>query len=324
MLYLSLLMVFLAVLMASLLFYNSLYRRFTESKSLIIGKRLQALSHGVASPRALSLTLLEQERYSDFPLLNRLLHHFPLSKPLSRLLVQANVEWNVDRFVFYLLLFAVVGMLLSFQMGVERWRSLFVAFISGSLPYVYIRRRSLSRLKRFVVQFPEALSLMATSLRAGHSLEIAMEMVSREFSDPIGPEFTRVINEINMGLSFKEALHGLALKLQSSDLRLFVTCVLIQQEVGGNLAESLENLDQTLRERVKLQGQVRILTAQARLSGFILGLLPVVMTLLLFIWMPDYLKPLFEDVRGRYMVVLALAMQGIGFLWIRRTVSLKV
>ncbi len=183
------------------------------------------------------------------------------------------------------------------------------------------RRR---RIKRFTFHFPDALEMFARSLRAGHSFSGAIELVAQEMPDPVGPEFQKVFDEQNLGVSLRQALTGLTERVDSLDVKFLVTAILIHRETGGNLAEIIDKISHVIRERFRVQGQLRIFTAQARLTGWVLALLPVGAAFLIGVLNPGYLKPLWEEGIGRMMVFAAVAMQLGGFLVIRRIIRIKL
>jgi tight adherence protein B len=187
---------------------------------------------------------------------------------------------------------------------------------------VDIRRRR--RLKRFMNHFPEALEMFARSLRAGHSFTGAIQLVSQEMPDPIGPEFSKVFEEQNLGIPLRQALIGMTDRVDILDVKFFVTAILIQRETGGNLAEIIDKIAYVIRERFRVQGQLKIFTAQARMSGFILSLLPIGVAVLVGIMNPEYLKPLWFERTGRIMIAIAVTLQILGMLAIRKIIRIKI
>jgi tight adherence protein B len=198
------------------------------------------------------------------------------------------------------------------------------AVAAGMAPRVAASRRAARRLADFNAQLPEALGILANSLRAGHAFLQAVEAVGQEMPDPIGLEFRQVIREVRVNLAVEDALGNLLSRVHSQDLDLMVTAVLIQRQVGGNLAGILDQIGETIRDRVRLQGEVRALTAQGRLSGWIVGLLPVGLGVVLGVTNPSYMAGLVDNPVGRLMVVAACVMQIVGALIIRRLVRLEV
>jgi tight adherence protein B len=172
--------------------------------------------------------------------------------------------------------------------------------------------------------FPETLEMFARSLRAGHSFTGAIQLVAQEMPDPIAPEFMKVFEEQNLGIPLRQALIGMTDRVDILDVKFFVTAILIQRETGGNLAEIIDKIAYVIRERFRVQGQLKIFTAQARLSGGILSLLPIGVAGLIGILNPDYLKPLFLERTGRIMIAIAVILQVLGMLAIRKIIRIKI
>lgn len=191
-------------------------------------------------------------------------------------------------------------------------------------PHLWLGKRAEKRAKALENQLPDALSLMANSIRSGYSFLQAMEVVSRELPEPINREFGQVLRENRVGIPLEEALQTMARRVGSQDLDLAVTAMLIQRQVGGNLAEVLDKIAETVKDRIKLFGQVRTLTSQGRLSGWIIGALPAVLTLALYMINPEYIGPLFSHPMGWVMLGIAGSMQFTGLMVIRKMVQLEV
>jgi tight adherence protein B len=192
------------------------------------------------------------------------------------------------------------------------------------LPISGLRVAQARRLRAFNAQIADALVVMANTLRAGFGFLQAMEVVRREMPPPISKEFGRALTEMSFGIGAEEALLNLVKRVKSEDLDLVVTAVVIQRTVGGNLATILDTISETIRERVRIKGEIKTLTAQGRISGMIIGLLPVGLALLLYFINPAYLTALFETAAGRTMVVVAVAAEIVGLLIIRRIVDIKI
>lgn len=205
------------------------------------------------------------------------------------------------------------------------------AVVGFMLPRFYVSRRRRSRLNAFNKQLPETITLIANALRSGSSFLQAIELVTREARPPISLEFSRVIREVNLGLPFDGAMENMVRRVRSEDLELLVTAITIQHQVGGNLAEILDSIAFTIRERVRIKGEIRTLTAQQRMSGYVVGALPIGLAGLLFVIAPKFMEPMFQkppDVIGLPLGVVILGfglfMMAIGFLLIRRIVDIKV
>jgi tight adherence protein B len=204
-------------------------------------------------------------------------------------------------------------------------------FIGFMLPRVWLGRRKNGRLGAFNKQLPDTIVLIANALRAGSSFLQAIELVVRESRPPISTEFSRVIREVNLGLPFEQALENMVRRVRSDDLELMATAISIQHQVGGNLAEILDSIAYTIRERIRIKGEIRTLTAQQRLSGYVVAGLPIGLAAFLFVAAPGFMQPMFDDrvsIIGLPAGVIILAFGGfmmfLGFMAIRRIVDIEV
>jgi tight adherence protein B len=198
------------------------------------------------------------------------------------------------------------------------------ALIMFSLPWVWLYAKRKSRLKKFAGQLPDAMELVARALRAGHSLAAGLHVVAEEMPDPIAKEFRRVYEEQNLGVPLEEALNHLCDRVPNLDLRFFVTSVNIQRQTGGDLAEILDRIGQIIRERFKILGQVKALTAEGRLSGVVLIALPIGLFLMMLYMKPDYIKLLWTEPMGIKMSIGAIVLMLIGAYAIKKIVDIKV
>ncbi len=198
------------------------------------------------------------------------------------------------------------------------------AVAAGFLPVGFLLQRRSSRMNAFEEQFPEALDLMARALRAGHAFQTSLGMAAEEMSAPVGPEFKKKFDQQNYGLPLRDALTQMSERMPLLDVRFFVTAVLIQRETGGNLSEILENLGHVVRERFKIRRQVRVYTAHGRFTAFVLLSLPAALAIALMFINPEHIQLLFKERMGQTMLVGAMVMQGIGFVWIRQVIKIEV
>ena len=192
------------------------------------------------------------------------------------------------------------------------------------VPYVYVKVKYNRQVKLITEQFPDALELLTSTLRSGQAFTTGLMTVAEEMPDPISTEFRRTFEEQNYGVPMSDALQHMAERIGTMDTDFFVTAVNIQRETGGNLAEILDNLGKTIRERFQLLGHIKSLTAQGKLSGFIVGLMPIGIGVLLTILNPGYMDQLFNSDLGQKMLLAAGGMQLVGFLWINKIVKIKV
>jgi tight adherence protein B len=222
-----------------------------------------------------------------------------------------------------MVIFGMLGVMLTIIKG-NLILTLMSFILLSCLPLFYVYSRKAKRLKLFILQFPDAIDMIISALKAGHAFNKAMQLVSSEAPDPVGIEFRKTFEENSLGLSIKEALNNLTQRVDSLDLKLFVMAVILQKETGGNLTEILDKISQTIRERFKLIGQIKAYTAQGRMSMWILGLLPLGFALIVSSINPDYLRPLFEEQLGKILLIAAVFLQIIGFIIIRKIIQIKL
>ena len=195
--------------------------------------------------------------------------------------------------------------------------------VGCALPVVYVKAAKARCVKVFDAQLLDALTIMCNSLRAGFSFQTAMENIANEMQDPIAREFRRVVRECHLGMSLEESLARLVQRSGNEDLDLIVSAVLIQKQVGGNLAEVLENISGTIQQRIKLRGDIKVMTSSGMMSGYIIGLLPVIMLVALMLLTPEYIEDFLASDIGRILLVLATFMEAIGFYFVRKIVNVK-
>jgi tight adherence protein B len=222
----------------------------------------------------------------------------------------------------------VASILVFFALGKLIFDSVLVGFVAGFVgffvPRIYVNMRKRKRLNDFNDQLADTINLLANSLRSGFSIVQSMETVARELPDPIATEFHRVTQEISLGLTYEEALNNMLRRVPSDDLDLMITAVNIQTRVGGNLAEILDIIGHTIRERIRIQGEIRVLTVQQMISGYILTFLPVALGLVLYLINRTYIGRMFTDPCGWIMIGVSVTMIAIGFFIIRKIVDIEV
>ena len=268
--------------------------------------------------------LLHAEATSNF--LFKVLGRFRIQERMQALLEQAGLKWTPGHLIQRCLLFALAGFGVAwFFLPKEFSRfSVIPALVAGVLPVVQVFRKKTSRLRRFEELFPESLEFVARSMRAGHAFSVSLEMIHREFQEPLSGEFRRTFEEHNLGLPLELALQKLAVRVPSLDVHFFVSAVLLQKRTGGNLAEILDKLAYIIRERFKLRGRIRAISAHGRMTGLALTLIPVGVGALMFVVNPDYVRFFFLDEVGNYMLGAAVALQLIGYGIIQKIVSIEV
>ena len=233
------------------------------------------------------------------------------------------MSWTAGGLLLIMLISGEVALILSLRLN-RPLVSIAGFAVFASLPLLHVLRRRKKRMKQFSEQFPDAIDMMTSALRAGHALGRAMQLVATEAPEPIRTEFRKTFEEQNLGLPIKEAMLNLAHRVDNMDLKLFVTAVIIQRESGGNLTEILTKISQTIRARFVLLGQIQVYTAQGRFTSWILGLLPVGIGFIIYVINPDYVMFHFRDPVGRVVFGVAVLLQILGFLAIRKIVRMKV
>ena len=312
---------FLAVVLAveGLYFFWDGYRG-PEVKR--IGERLRTVSAGGgASPDTL---LLKRRVLSQLPAIERMLMQMPRSRGIDRLLQQAGSEMTVAMFLGTVIAMGVAGLLLPLFLGMPSALGPLLMLVLAAMPLLFLLYKRQRRMSRFEFQLPEAMDLISRSMRAGHSFPSGLDMVAKEGRDPISVEFRKTSEEINFGISVQEALLNMANRVPSTDLRYFVVAVLIQRETGGNLTELLDKLASLMRKRFQLFDKVRALSAEGRISGWILGVMPFFVAGAVQMVNPGFLFILLDDPLGIRMVTGALVFMVIGAFWMWRIVQIRV
>ena len=267
--------------------------------------------------------LKPEETMSTVNSLNAMLGKMKVTGPVQKLLHQSGVRMNV---AIFLLGTGCLGVG-AFWLTLISSRLMFLAVVAGlligSIPYMFVRYKRAKRLRKFEEQFPEAIDLVARALRAGHALPTGLGMVADELSAPVGTEFRILFDEQNFGLTLPDALRNFAGRIPVLDARFFVTAVLTQREAGGNLAEVLDNLGAVIRDRFKVKRQVQVLSAHGRITGWVLGCLPPALAVATFILNPKHLGSLMDDPLGQRMIMVAVVLQILGVLAIRKLVDIE-
>jgi tight adherence protein B len=285
-------------------------------------RRLRTLSaghHGTDVGR-----LLKERNLSNTPWLEKLLLSFPRVSALDRWLQQSGQTMTVGRFVFMTVLFGVVPFLLSLVFRAPLPLAIAFGAIGAVLPILYVSQARTKRLHKFDEQLPDALDLISRALRAGHAFPSAMQMVATEAADPMASEFQITFEEINYGVSVHDAMMNLATRVPSMDLRYFIISVLLQRETGGNLSELLDNLSHLIRERFKLIGRIRVLSAEGKLSAYILLGLPFATAAMVYLVNPEFMSLLWTDPAGLKMSAGAILMMAVGSFVMWRIVKIRV
>ena len=268
--------------------------------------------------------IVKKSVLSDIPFLDHGLSRIPGTMRLNELLRKANVPYTVGFFVSFSGALVLLGFFFASAVGVRHAASGLIGTALGLVPLFYIRYKKRQRIQKFKRQLPDALDSLSRALRAGHALASGMRLVADEFDDPIGPEFGATVDEINFGVSLPDALKHFAGRMDCPELAYFVVAVALQRESGGNLTEVMENLSHLIRERFRFQEKVRIYSAQARASAFVVCSLPVVSLAVLTLTNRRYAETLWTDTAGQVMSAIGVCMVLVGIAIMRKLVRIDV
>ena len=312
---------FLLVSAVVFLVYWLLAERSEGREQRALRRRLRA-----APPRSVAVSgsfLKDAEPFSSLGPVNAVLTRAGgVTRPLQLLLAQAGLKWSVGS----LLLISAVAAVVTAALVVWLTRLWLLGLAAGAvaslLPYTYVKRQATKRILVFEEQFPEAITLIARALRAGHAFTTGLAMVAEEAPQPVAGEFRVLYDQQNFGMPMADALRAFAKRIPLLDARFFATAVLTQREAGGNLAEVLDNLAVVIRDRFKVKRQIRVITAHARVTGWVLAGMPPALAVAFMIMTPGHLTLLVRDPLGVKMIIGALCLQTVGVLVIRRLIDI--
>jgi tight adherence protein B len=256
--------------------------------------------------------------------LEGILERFRPGKTIKTLLLHANSNLSLSGFFLASAGSGAAASLLGIIFSRMLWVAVGCAVVGATIPMVVLRVMRSRRVKAFNTALPDAIDLMSRCLVAGHSIGSSIEMIGQQAPEPLAFEFVQVYQQQRLGLQFRDALLQMGERVPSRDLQFFITAILVQKETGGDLTEILSRASHVIRERVRIEGEVRTRTAQGRLTGWILGLLPVVMLLLINIISPGYSHVLFHDPIGQDLMYAGATLIAIGAFFIRRIVDIQV
>lgn len=289
----------------------------------LIHSRLVSLDRSMDSPSNDEPSIVKEVTFSTVPAFDKFLRHNRVAVGLHLMIEQCDLKWTVGQVVIITLLLICVGAALGnwwIAPGLLGWLP---GLALGFVPYLYLLQKRKRRSRRFAELLPEAIDLMSRGLRAGQALPATIETIAKECDDPLRAEFRRAADEQSFGLPFREAMLNLSRRMPVPDLQFLVTAILVQKETGGNLAQILDKTSHVLRERIRVIGQMRIRTAQGRLTGGVLMGLPFVIFIGMNFLNPGYGKALFETPQGQKMVTYAAIMMVIGIVMIRKIVNVR-
>jgi len=314
------LLVFLVVTLGAFAVLSLLDQR--KSQARVLRDRLSATQKPTEAP--VDVALLRDEMMSRIPALDTLLRRSERISALQEMLSQGDVNVRAGNFLIFCLLAAVVFGVAFMIVGgsvLFGWAGLVLGFF---IPYAYASHRRAKRFQRFEEKFPEAIDTLARAVRAGHAFTTALEMIANEIAEPVAGEFRQLFEEQKFGLPVRDALLNLADRIPLVDVKFFVTAVMLHRETGGNLSEILDNLSYVIRERFKILRQVRVHTAQGRLTMVLLMALPPTIVVVMLTLNPGFIRPLFTDPMGHILIVAGIVLQTVGYFFIRRIIRIQV
>jgi len=270
------------------------------------------------------LALLRDEQLSEIPALDNLLRRSERISAMQKVLAQAGINMRAGNFIGLCAVTGVGAAIVAFvasNRAEVTWIALLVGFV---LPYSYVSMKRNKRFEKFEELFPEAIDTLARAVRAGHAFTTALEMITNEVAEPVSGEFRQLYEEQKFGMPVRDALLNLTERMPLVDVKFFVTAVMLQRETGGNLAEILDNLSYVIRERFKIQRQVRVYTAQGRLTmALLMGMPPIIVVVMLAL-NPSFIHPLFADPIGHTLLVAGICLQTVGYFVIRKIIRIQV
>ncbi len=296
-----------------------------SARARLIKERLATVQKGPERAPEEELALLRDEQLSQIPALDTLLRRSERIAAMQKMLAQAGMTLRAGNFLGVSVLTAVAAAIAAFILTKNNpaiaWAALVIGFL---LPYSYASYRRNKRFEKFEELFPEAIDTLARAVRAGHAFTTALEMISDEVAEPVCSEFRKLYEEQKFGMPVRDALMNLTERMPLVDVKFFVTAVMLQRETGGNLAEILDNLSYVIRERFKIQRQVRVYTAQGRLTMALLMGMPPVIVVTMLVLNPAFIRPLFSDPIGHTLLVAGICLQTVGYFVIRKIIRIQV
>ncbi len=298
--------------------------RGSDAKRARLQKRLaEALLHS-AHTEDTEVLLARNEMMSEIPWLNRVLVDLQATLHVKKMLDQADLHITPSRLLMFSGMAGILGALAVYMLSANLLLVIPCGLVAATVPFIHVWWKRKQRFDQFLEHLPDALDLMSRALSAGHAFAEALHMVSTEMPEPIATEFRKTYEEQNLGLSLKLALENLMQRIPLLDLRMCVTAVLIQRETGGNLAEILEKVAYTIRERFRIMGDLKTLTTSSRMSAWILCGMPIFVAFAVTVMNPDYMSVLWKDQRGHYLIAAAVIMQVTGMLIVRKILNIKI
>jgi len=294
-----------------------------KAQARVLRDRLSPVQK-LSEQAAPEVAFLRDEVLSRIPAFDNYLRRSERVSELQKTLEQGNIDVRAGNFIMLCIISALVLDLIGFIVGGNLIFGWVGALIGFFIPYAYASHRRTKRFQKFEEKFPEAIDTLARAVRAGHAFTTAIEMIANEVSEPVAGEFRQLFEEQKFGLPVRDALLNLTDRIPLVDVKFFVTAVMLQRETGGNLAEILDNLSYVIRERFKILRQVRVHTAQGRLTMVLLMALPPTIVVVMQILNPGFIQPLFSEFLGHVLIVAGISLQTIGYFVIRKIIRIQV
>lgn len=295
-----------------------------DSPKAELKRRLRQVAMGKGETLVSVPDDLRTEIIKETPPIERVLGRIKALQLLDAKLDKSGLKITLPNFLLIIAGLALVGFAVTIFLSGNLILGVLAAVALAAIPFFYLEFKKHQREERFTELFPDALSMISRSLRSGHSFTSAIQLVGTEVSDPVGSLFKTAYDQQLLGLRITDTLTNLNNRIDSLDLRFFTTAVTINSEVGGNFAEILDKLADTIRERIKIRRQLRVHTAQGRLTGYILAVMPIVVFFMMNVLIPGYQKTLLNNDLGRTILIVAAVMQIIGYLIIRRIINIRI
>jgi len=318
------------VTVAALTFAVAMFLDQRSAQARLLRERLASVDRASDREPSPELALLRDEMLSQIPAIDNLLRRSERMTKVQHLLEQANLRVRAGNLLLYCVVSAIamgaVGLLLATSLPPNQGLlfAMLGLVLGGVLPYSYASYRRTKRFQRFEELFPDAIDTLARAVRAGHAFTTALELIAHEIAEPVAGEFRMLFEEQKFGLPVRDALMNLTERMPLVDVKFFVTAVMLQRETGGNLAEILDNLSYVIRERFKIMRQVRVYTAQGRLTMMLLMGLPPLIVVIMLMTSPIFIRPLFADPIGHTLIVSGIVLQTLGYFVIRNIIRIQV
>lgn len=295
-----------------------------NARARLIRERLATVEKPAEREPTEELALLRDEMLSEIPAVDTLLRRSASIANLHTMLAQADLDMRAGNFLFLCMVTAAALGVVGFLTTGSGFFAGVAAVVGGLMPYSFASYRRTRRFRTFEELFPEAIDTLARAVRAGHAFTTALELITNEINEPVAGEFRKLFEEQKFGMPVRDALLNLTQRMPLVDVKFFVTAVMLQRETGGNLAEILDNLSYVIRERFKIMRQVRVYTAQGRLTMMLLMGLPPIIVVTMLLMNPSFIRPLFADPIGHALVVVGITLQTIGYFVIRKIIQIQV